>query len=108
MSNSPESWKVNKKTGQGETHRIKSFGSILFTDEKVFTIERVANDRQPPDLTCEVSDATFRNPSWRRREFRKTGRRRWGGVKINAQIYQERILKDVVISWSRQHFKNRR
>ncbi|KAH1028376.1 hypothetical protein HUJ05_001733 [Dendroctonus ponderosae] len=28
------------------------------------------------------------------------------GVKINAQVYQEYILKDVVIPWIPQHFKN--
>lgn len=30
------------------------------------------------------------------------------GVKINAQVYQQRILKDAVIPWSRKHFKNER
>lgn len=30
------------------------------------------------------------------------------GVKINANVYQERILRDVVKPWSQRHFKKRR
>lgn len=30
------------------------------------------------------------------------------GVKINSQVYQEQILRNVVVPWSRKHFKNRR
>jgi hypothetical protein len=29
------------------------------------------------------------------------------GVKINAQVYQERILRDVLHPWARHHFKDR-
>lgn len=29
------------------------------------------------------------------------------GVKINAAVYQQRILRDVLDPWARQHFKNR-
>lgn len=103
--------------------KMKSFRLILFTDEKLFTIQRAYNSQNDRELrrsrqgidqkfplfhsNCFISEC----PSIQRRHFPKSvmvwaGISQNGktplvfvdrGVKINAEVYQKRILEDVVM-----------
>lgn len=111
----------------------KSFGSILFTDEKVFTIERIVN-RQNDRQLLRKSAGFIQNFLLFHTNYEFSGKNLvlhrhfpksvmvWAGiskngktplvfvergVKINAETYQNQILRDVVIPWSRQHFENK-
>jgi len=112
----------------------KSFGSILFTDEKVFTVERAVNRHNDREirrnstgiiqnfLLFPANNEFLEKSPVQRRHFPKSvmvwaGITKTGktplvfverGVKINAAVYQQRILEDVVIPWSEKHFNGRR
>lgn len=112
----------------------KSCGPIVFTDEKVFTIERAVNRQNHRQLLrnsigwiqnfllFHTNNEFLEKSPVQRRHFPKSvmvwaGICKNGktplvfverGVKINADTYQKCILRDILMPWSRQHFKNGR
>lgn len=92
--------------------------NVLFTDEKVFTIEVARNSQNHRQLLSPVNKNCQKRRIRTRTLFPKSVMV-WGGitasgktplvfiqkgVKINAIYYQEEILKKVVLPWSQLHF----
>jgi inhibitor of nuclear factor kappa-B kinase subunit alpha len=91
--------------------------SILFTDEKLFTVEQHhnhQNDRQllPKDAERPpvVTRSNFASSVMVWAGICATGKTPLvfieKGVKVTAKVYQDQILKDVLDPWARQHFGN--
>lgn len=97
------------------------YRSILFTDEKIFTMELAHNHQNDRQLLSKGSPSAARGVSVTRSHF-PASIMVWGGIsatgktplvfvekgaKINAQIYQESILKKVVQPWAHKHYGDR-
>ena len=97
-----------------KTARIED---VLWSDEKIFTIEVAHNSQNHRQLMSPAQKNTLKRKIRTRGLFPK-GLMVWGGVtadsktqlvfidksvKINAQIYQDQILKNAVIPWSRKN-----
>ena len=91
---------------------------ILFTDEKIFTVEPHHNSQNDRQLLPKGS-AFKQHPAFVTRSHYPESVMVWGGicatgktplvfidrgVKINAQVYQRQVLRDVVLPWSQKHF----
>jgi inhibitor of nuclear factor kappa-B kinase subunit alpha len=92
--------------------------SIVFSDEKTFTIEEAENSQNVRIWTADPTNI-------RRKLTRKQGAVSimvWGGItydgrtplhvfkqgtKITAKVYQEEVLDSVLEPWAQQHFANR-
>ena len=96
--------------------------SILFTDEKIFTVERCHN-HQNDRILLQKGSSTSPDASTITRNHFPSHVMVWAGVtangktplvfvdkgvKINAQFYQQQILRDVLEPWARKHFGNQR
>lgn len=95
------------------------YQSILFTDEKIFTIEQTIN-KQNDRVWLQEPSAKHQN------KYRKQGAQSvmaWAGisatgrtplvfieqgVKVNKTVYLEKVLKGVVQPWAKGHFKKKR
>lgn len=95
--------------------------SILFTDEKIFTVEQAHNHQNDRQLLPKDSPNAGQVEFVSRSHF-PASVMVWGGitatgktplvfvekgVKVNAKVYQDSILKAVVDPWARTHFKNK-
>ena len=95
--------------------------SILFTDEKIFITENYHNHQNDRQLLPIGSAASPKAKKVNRIKF-PASVMVWGGicatgknplviaekgVKINAKVYQEKILRDVLHPLAQKHFENR-
>lgn len=94
---------------------------ILFTDEKLFAIEQKLNHQNDRQLLPTGSGTDPARKRVTRSQF-PASVMAWGGVcatgktplifiergvKINAQIYQDVVLRDTVVPWADAHFGKR-
>lgn len=113
--------KQNRLTKSRRLRRLAAAGrhkTVLFTDEKVFTIEQAHNHQNDRQL---LPKGSLKGPNVKfvTRQHFPTSVMVWAGicatgktpmifvekgVKINAKIYQESILRAVVDPWAQQHF----
>lgn len=92
--------------------------SIVFSDEKLFTIDPVSNRQNDRILAASITDANKKGRIQGRTAHPQSVMV-WGGitstgktplvfvdagVKINKDIYKKTILEDVLKPWSRSHF----
>ena len=106
---------LKRRFGRG-AHR-----TILFSDEKLFTIEEVFNK---PNVRVLAHDISAANTTGRlvQRSAHPASVMVWAGitadgktplvfvdqgVKINKENYREEILHNVVELWAQEHFGNR-
>jgi len=98
--------------------RVKN---VLFSDEKIFTVQRhhnIQNDR----ILLKKGSAYYLAKKIVTRSLFPKSVMVWAGitadgktplvfvergVKINAEIYQENILRKVLLPWSQKHYGNR-
>ena len=100
----------------GDSHK-----SILFSDEKLFTIEEKINKQNTRILAEDIVTANS-NGRMVPRSGHPASVMVWAGVtsdgktplvfidqgtKINKEIYQQQILETVVLPWAQDHFKER-
>ena len=91
---------------------------VLFTDEKIFTVQPIHNSQNDRQLLKRGLKNTFAAKLMTKQHFPKSVMV-WAGVcatgktplifidrnvKINAQVYQQNVLKDVVEPWASNHF----
>lgn len=95
---------------------------IVFTDEKLFNIEQTFNRQNDRILASSVQDANQNGRNVSRSGHPQqvmvfagiTGTGKTDlifvdpGVKINAQVYLDDILKKHVLPWTQKHFKGKR
>lgn len=97
--------------------QVRRFEDVLWTDEKVFTVEVAHNSQNHRQLLSPTLKNTLARKIRTRTHFPKS-LMVWGGitatsktplifieknVKINAQVYQEVIIKKAVIPWSKKN-----
>lgn len=98
----------------------KTLQNVLFSDEKLFTVSEVYNTQNIRIWGKNV--ASFQpNQRFIRKVQKPASIMVWGGIcatgktklhfvdpkaKINAEYYQNHILKEVVLPWSQKHFKD--
>jgi len=132
---SQERKKKRKKEKARKILRIVANGrhrDVVFTDEKIFTVEQAhnhQNDRQLlPKGVCKLLWTLahvlklFSAPDVVTRSHFPKSVMVWAGitatsktplvfvdrnVKINAAVYQQLILRDTLDPWAKKHFKNR-
>ena len=113
---------VRCKRAKALQHLVANQGHerILFSDEKIFTIEQHLNPQNDriwsPDVSTAIS--TARKVT---RSQKPAAVMVWGGVtshgktplffvkpsvKINNEVYRKEILEDVLLPWSKRHFGN--
>lgn len=93
--------------------------TILFTDEKLFTVEQVFNHQNDRIWSAEAPAST----RMVQRRQKPKALMVWGGicasgktplifieegVKINSSVYRRDILEAVVLPWSQRHFGDRK
>uniref|UniRef100_A0A914EPI5 Transposase n=1 Tax=Acrobeloides nanus TaxID=290746 RepID=A0A914EPI5_9BILA len=101
---------------QNDSHR-----SIVFSDEKMFTIEEKFNKQNNRIIARNIEEANQRGRIVKRRAFSKSVMV-WAaitsdgksplvfvepGVKVKSQYYREQILDRVLLPWARRHFGRR-
>lgn len=116
-ANRLEKAKKMRRLAGGSRHRL-----VLFTDEKNFPIEQAHNHQNDRQLLQKGSLKTS-NVNFIARSNFPSSVMVWAGVcgtgktplvfvekglKINAKVYQDTILKPVVVPWAKMHFKNQR
>lgn len=92
--------------------------SILFTDEKIFTVQRFHNQQNERQWLFKSPTSRKNGSVVLRRHFPKSVMV-WAGIcatgktplvfidpgtKVNAKMYQDKILREVLLPWSQQHF----
>ena len=97
---------------------VVSCKKVLFTDEKIFTVQSIHNHQNHRQLLKRGLKNTFAAKLMVRRHFPKSVMV-WRGicatgktplvfidrnVKINAQVYQQKVLKDKLKPWATNHF----
>lgn len=118
-----DAMKANRLIKARKMKRLAAAGrhrSVLFTDEKIFTVEQAHNHQNDRQLLPQGPPST-RNAKLITRSHFPASVMVWAGicgsgktplvfvekgVKINAKVYQESILKAVVDPWARSHFKD--
>lgn len=113
--------KANRKAKAKKMLRLVAAGRlkrVLFTDEKIFTVQPVHNRQNLRQLLKRGLKNTFAAKLMTRQHFPKSVMV-WAGVcatgktplvfidrnvKINAGVYQQTVLKDVVQPWASNHF----
>lgn len=117
-----ETMKKNRLQKARKMKRLAAAGrhrSILFTDEKIFTIEAAHNHQNDRQLLPPGSLKNQKMKFVERSHFPASVMVFGGitasgttplvfvekGAKVNAKMYQESILKNVVDPWARNHFK---
>jgi inhibitor of nuclear factor kappa-B kinase subunit alpha len=119
-----EKMKTNRLKKSRKMQRLAAAGrhhSILFTDEKIFTIERHHNHQNDRQLLPVGSSTSPKSKIVSRSHF-PASVMVWGGicatgktplvfiekgVKVSSKVYQEKILRDVLYPWAQQHFENK-
>uniref|UniRef100_A0A8R1EFV5 Tc1-like transposase DDE domain-containing protein n=1 Tax=Caenorhabditis japonica TaxID=281687 RepID=A0A8R1EFV5_CAEJA len=76
--------------------RMRRVSDVIWSDEKIFTIEPLPNRQNQRQLLCVTS--TGKTPL----VFIDRN------VKINAEVYQKTVLMDNLSPWASQHFVGRR
>lgn len=101
-------------------HDFSKFNNFVFTDEKIFTIRQKHNSH---------NDRVWCTDPWSMEPEKKIVQKKQGeksvmvwagihrngktpliflekGVKVNQKVYQEKVLEDVLLPWSRKEFEN--
>lgn len=118
-----EKMKANRLIKARKMKRLAAAGrldSVVFTDEKIFTVERHHNSQNDRQLLPKGTSNSPGTEIVTRSHF-PTSVMLWAGIcatgktplvfvdrgaKINAKYYQERILRGTLEPWARKHFKN--
>ena len=93
---------------------------IIFSDEKVFTVQHILNKQNHRILATDKStlpESSFRIPTTKKPASvmvwagaTASGRTQLAfipeGVKVNQLVYQETILEEVLKLWAESHFGN--
>ncbi|EFO95902.1 hypothetical protein CRE_17595 [Caenorhabditis remanei] len=101
--------------------QVRRVSDVIWTDEKIFTIEPLPNRQNQRQLLSQGDSKSPKRCQAHNRLFPKSVMV-WAGVtsdgktplvfiernvKINLEVYQNLVLKDVLLPWTAQHFAGR-